>query len=51
MFKEFLDLGKEGRTDRTIDDTVVAGEAQVHAQTRNDLAVFHHRFLDGGSDG
>jgi len=29
---------------------VVAGEAEIHAQAGDDLAVFDNRFFDGGPD-
>ena len=51
LLNEFPDFREELRANGAIDHTVVAGEAEVHAQAGDDLAVFHHRFLEGGTDG
>ena len=51
LLDEFPDLGQELGSDGSIDDTVVTGEAEVHAQAGDDLAVFDDGFFDGRTDG
>ena len=51
MLDELFDFGEELGGNRTIDDAVIAGESEIHAEAGNDLAVFDDGLLDGGTDG
>ena len=51
FFEEVFDLFEVLGTKRAIDDAVIAGKAEVHAEAWNDLAVFDDGFFDCGTDG
>ena len=50
MLDEALDLGKKLRADGPIDDAMVAGQTEVHAQAGDDLAVFDDGLFHGCAD-
>ena len=50
FLQKVLDLLEVPCTECAIDDPVVTGKAEVHAQAGNDLTMLNDRLLDGGTD-
>lgn len=51
LLEELLELGEELGGHGSINDAVIAADADVHAQAGNDLAVLDDRLLGSGTDG